>query len=75
MPCQVKGTKRESRRKRVLTNFTCLGIAAKVENRGQYDEYVKELQPIREELGVNLKEQMYPDGTSGEHLGAAKGIE
>ncbi|GAB1725313.1 hypothetical protein NU195Hw_g4062t1 [Hortaea werneckii] len=51
------------------------GIAAKVENRGQYDEYVKELQPIREELGVNLKEQMYPNGTSGEHLGAAKGIE
>ncbi|RMY82348.1 hypothetical protein D0861_07932 [Hortaea werneckii] len=51
------------------------GIAAKVENRGQYDEYVKELEPIREELGVNLKEQMYPDGTFGEHLGAAKGIE
>merc|ERR1712000_499333 len=51
------------------------GIAAKVENRGQYDEYVKELQPIREELGVNLKEQMYPDGTSGEHLGVVKGIE
>ncbi|KAI7165735.1 Cytochrome c oxidase subunit 6 [Hortaea werneckii] len=51
------------------------GIAAKVENRGQYDEYLKELQPIREELGVQLKEQMYPDGTFGEHLGAAKGIE
>ncbi|RMY10957.1 hypothetical protein D0866_14417 [Hortaea werneckii] len=51
------------------------GIAAKVENRGQYDEYLKELQPIREELGVQLKEQMYPNGTFGEHLGAAKGIE
>lgn len=38
------------------------GIKAKVENQGQYDEYVKELQPIRDELGVNLKETMYPDG-------------
>lgn len=69
------GREQEREKERELTNFTCLGIAAKVENRGQYDEYVKELQPIREELGVNLKEQMYPDGTSGEHLGAAKGIE
>merc|ERR1711977_352844 len=51
------------------------GIKAKVENRGQYDQYLEELKPIREELGVNLKEQMYPDGTFGEHLGVAKGIE
>ena len=29
----------------------------------QYDEYLKELQPIREELGVNLKESMYPDAS------------
>ena len=33
-----------------------------MENKGQYDEYLKELQPIREELGVNLKEAMYPEG-------------
>jgi len=39
------------------------GIAAKVENKGQYDEYLKELEPLREELGVVLKETMYPDGT------------
>ena len=38
-----------------------IGIKAKVENQGQYDEYIKELQPIREELGVNLKEVMYPE--------------
>lgn len=38
------------------------GIAAKVENKGQYDEYLKELEPLREELGVVLKETMYPDG-------------
>lgn len=37
------------------------GIKAKVENQGQYDEYLNELQGIREELGVNLKEQMYPE--------------
>lgn len=77
--CHVKWkwnqSESESERTRELINVPCSGIAAKVENRGQYDEYVKELQPIREELGVNLKEQMYPDGTSGEHLGAAKGIE
>ncbi|GAB7342838.1 hypothetical protein MBLNU457_g0964t1 [Dothideomycetes sp. NU457] len=37
------------------------GIKAKVENQGQYDEYLKELEPIREELGVNLREMMYPE--------------
>ncbi|KAI9682426.1 MAG: Cytochrome c oxidase subunit 6 [Trizodia sp. TS-e1964] len=37
------------------------GIKAKVENRGQYREYLDELKPLREELGVQLKEDMYPD--------------
>ncbi|KAF2402918.1 cytochrome c oxidase polypeptide VI [Trichodelitschia bisporula] len=37
------------------------GIKAKVENKGQYDEYLKELEPLREELGISLKESMYPD--------------
>ncbi|TID22737.1 Serine/threonine-protein phosphatase [Venturia nashicola] len=37
------------------------GIKAKVENTAQYDEYVKELEPLREELGVSLKETLYPD--------------
>ncbi|KXL47689.1 hypothetical protein M433DRAFT_77816 [Acidomyces richmondensis BFW] len=40
------------------------GIKAKVENKGQYDEYVEELRPIREELGVNLKESLYPESES-----------
>ncbi|KAK4694164.1 cytochrome c oxidase subunit 5a, partial [Lecanoromycetidae sp. Uapishka_2] len=35
--------------------------AAKVENKGQYDEYLRDLEPLREELGVNLKEDLYPD--------------
>lgn len=39
----------------------CSGIKAKVENKGQYDEYLKELEPLREELGISLKENMYPD--------------
>jgi cytochrome c oxidase subunit 5a len=40
------------------------GIKAKVENQAQYDEYVEELKPVREELGVNLKETMYPEAAS-----------
>ncbi|KAF1822943.1 cytochrome c oxidase, partial [Dissoconium aciculare CBS 342.82] len=40
------------------------GIKAKVENQSQYDEYVKELQSIREELGVNLKENLFPENTN-----------
>ncbi|KAL9619422.1 MAG: hypothetical protein Q9160_005933 [Pyrenula sp. 1 TL-2023] len=39
------------------------GIKAKVENQGQYKEYLDELKPLREELGVNLKEDLYPEGT------------
>jgi cytochrome c oxidase subunit 5a len=41
--------------------FCVLGIKAKVENRGQYDQYLEELKPLREELGVNLKEDLYPE--------------
>ncbi|USP73037.1 uncharacterized protein yc1106_00311 [Curvularia clavata] len=37
------------------------GIKFKVENKGQYAEYLQELEPIREELGIPLKETMYPD--------------
>ena len=42
-----------------LTYFT--GIKAKVENKGQYEQYLAELKPLREELGVPLKEDMYPE--------------
>ncbi|PSS23278.1 hypothetical protein M430DRAFT_97778, partial [Amorphotheca resinae ATCC 22711] len=37
------------------------GIKAKVENRGQYEQYLEELKPLREELGVSLKEDLYPE--------------
>lgn len=37
-------------------------IKAKVENKGQYEQYLEELKEIREELGIILKEDLYPDG-------------
>ena len=47
-----------------LLTIGASGIKAKVENKGQYDEYLRELKDIREELGVQLKEDMYPDAQS-----------
>jgi len=38
-----------------------VGIKFKVENPKQYEEYLRELEPIRQELGISLKEWMYPD--------------
>lgn len=38
-----------------------IGVKFKVENKNQYQEYLQELEPIREELGIPLKETMYPD--------------
>ncbi|KAF3760179.1 COX5A-domain-containing protein [Cryphonectria parasitica EP155] len=37
------------------------GIKSKVENNEQYQQYLKELQPLRQELGVLLKEDLYPE--------------
>ncbi|OLN82110.1 Cytochrome c oxidase subunit 6, mitochondrial [Colletotrichum chlorophyti] len=37
------------------------GVKAKVENKGQYEQYLEELKPLREELGVPLKEDIYPE--------------
>ncbi|KAI9828852.1 MAG: Cytochrome c oxidase subunit 6 [Phylliscum demangeonii] len=37
------------------------GIKSKVENKIQYQEYLDELKDFREELGVPLREEMYPD--------------
>jgi hypothetical protein len=38
------------------------GIKAKVENKHQYEEYLEDLKGLREELGINLKEDLYPEG-------------
>ncbi|KAJ9617275.1 Cytochrome c oxidase subunit 6 [Cladophialophora chaetospira] len=43
------------------------GIRAKVENTQQYQAYLDELKPLREELGVNLKEDLYPDNSDSPH--------
>ncbi|KAJ8119606.1 hypothetical protein O1611_g10571 [Lasiodiplodia mahajangana] len=39
------------------------GVKAKVENNGQYEQYLAELKPLREEFGIVLKEEMYPEET------------
>jgi cytochrome c oxidase subunit 5a len=44
----------------MLTRLT-IGIKAKVENKTQYNEYLDELKPLREELGVSLKEDLFPE--------------
>jgi hypothetical protein len=41
--------------------YSPIGIKAKVESKAQYDQYLQELKPLREELGVPLKEDMYPE--------------
>jgi len=35
-------------------------LREKTENKTQYDAYVNELKPVREELGILLKEEMWP---------------
>ncbi|KAI5838128.1 cytochrome c oxidase subunit VA-domain-containing protein [Morchella snyderi] len=37
------------------------GIKAKVENKQQYHQYLDELKGLREELGVSLVEDLYPE--------------
>ena len=43
-----------------LTRSATIGIKVKVENKHQYQEYLGELKSLREELGVSLKEDLYP---------------
>ena len=47
---------------RLNTDGVVLGIKAKVENKHQYEEYLEDLKGLREELGINLKEDLYPEG-------------
>lgn len=47
--------------------WTASGIKAKVENDGQYKQYLEELKPLREELGIPLKEDLYPEGEEAAH--------
>ncbi|PWN26287.1 COX5A-domain-containing protein [Jaminaea rosea] len=36
------------------------GIREKVENKRQYEQYVEALKDVREELGITLREELYP---------------
>ncbi|KAF9528168.1 cytochrome-c oxidase chain VI [Crepidotus variabilis] len=36
------------------------GVKEKVENKSQYEAYVQELKPLQEELGLSLKDELYP---------------
>lgn len=46
---------------KILFSLPGPAIKQKVENRNQYNEYLEELKELREELGVPLKEDMFPD--------------
>jgi Cytochrome c oxidase subunit Va len=50
-----------------LTQSTA-GIKHKVENKHQYQEYLDELKGLREELGVNLKEDLYPENSDSPYF-------
>jgi len=40
--------------------FQFTGVKSKVENKAQYQQYLDELKPLREELGIELKEDLFP---------------
>lgn len=44
----------------LLTTNSYTGIRAKVENEGQYKQYLEALEGLRTELGVPLQEELYP---------------
>jgi hypothetical protein len=46
----------------LVADMVIPGIKAKVENKHQYEEYLEDLKGLREELGINLKEDLYPEG-------------
>ncbi|KAF7302356.1 COX5A subunit VA of cytochrome C oxidase [Mycena chlorophos] len=39
------------------------GVKVKVENKKQYQEYLDELKGLREELGIVLEEELYPEAS------------
>lgn len=41
--------------------LTVTGVKAKVENQDQYKQYLEHLDGLRQELGVTLREELYPD--------------
>jgi hypothetical protein len=55
---------------RLTANATLIGIKHKVENKHQYEEYLEDLKGVREELGINLKEDLYPEGQDSPYFNA-----
>lgn len=55
---------------RPTANATLTGIKHKVENKHQYEEYLEDLKGVREELGINLKEDLYPEGQDSPYFNA-----
>lgn len=45
---------------RPITNTPRTGIKAKVESQDQYKQYLEALEGLRQELGVALREELYP---------------
>ncbi|OGM49441.1 putative cytochrome c oxidase subunit Va [Aspergillus bombycis] len=43
-----------------LTHLVRIGIKAKVETQDQYKQYLEALEGLRQELGVALREELYP---------------
>jgi cytochrome c oxidase subunit 5a len=43
-----------------LPNNSFAGVRAKVENEGQYKQYLEQLEALRTELGISLQEELYP---------------
>lgn len=43
-----------------ITNASRTGIKAKVESPDQYKQYLEALESLRKELGVALREELYP---------------
>jgi len=37
------------------------GVKAKVENESQYHQYLEKLESLRQELGIPLREDLYPE--------------
>lgn len=46
--------------KRAAANPPVTGIKAKVETQEQYKQYLDQLEGLRQELGVALREELYP---------------
>lgn len=45
----------------ISLSFLQIGVKAKVETQEQYKQYLEALEGLRQELGVALREELYPE--------------